>query len=733
MDNKKKLKLILIIGFISILTILGITFAFYNYTRTGENNKLIAGEVYLRYIENNQLTLSNAIPETKASALSKDNNIFKFQIEGKNTSTEDIFYDIIISQGDKQDGKRRLEDGHIRIYLERDGVTLIDGELYDDWYNQVIYTDKMPALTNDHTVFNYELRMWIDEDVTVSDTDLNADYNTTTWNNSYASLKVHVNSGGVVEKLAYLENTYPSFWDGVIANQKNNITTVNFVQMEQSEIDTRYESATIKYDATDTTKESEPVVAWLEDDPDNSGKYIMNVASSTTIVFPESCNSMFYSFANLVAINFDNVDTSQVTDMGSMFWYCTKLTSLDLSKFNTRQVTDMDYMFSYCVSLTSLDLSSFNTRQVTDMSNMFYFCNKLTSLDVSSFNTRQVTDMESMFDYCEVLASLDVSAWDTSRVIDMSRMFYQCYALTSLDVSRWNTSQVSDMEYLFFRCQTLTSLDVSNWNTSQVTNMSYMFSGCNALTILDVTNFDTSQVTNMGSMFSGCNALTILDVTNFDTSQVTNMSNMFGCASLKSLDVTNFDTAKVTNMSGMFSGCSALTSLDVTNFDTRQVTNMSYMFWSCSELTSLDVTKFVTSQVTGMDYMFRECESLTSIDLSNFNTSQVKYMSYMFYECFKLTSLDLSSFVTSQVTNMQHMFGFCEALTSLDLSSFTFNDTVTGSSNNHYYLFRNVGVDNDEYTTVIVKSSVEQTWILGLGAYFRPEGWTTANVIVKSA
>ena len=199
MNDKKKIKLILIIAFAFILTVLGITYAFFNYSRTGENNKLIAGEVYLRYIETNQMTLNNAIPETKTSALQKNDNIFYFKIEGKNTSTNDIFYDIIISHGDSQSGKSRLEDSHIRIYLERDGVTLIDGEIFDDWDNPVIYTDKMPALTNSHTVFNYELRMWVDEDVTISDTDPTADYDTATWNNSYASLKLHVNSGGVFE------------------------------------------------------------------------------------------------------------------------------------------------------------------------------------------------------------------------------------------------------------------------------------------------------------------------------------------------------------------------------------------------------------------------------------------------------------------------------------------------------------------------------------------------------
>ena len=198
MNDKKKLELILIITGVFLLTILGITFAFYNYTRTGENNKLIAGEVYLKYIENNQLTLNNAIPETKAQALLKENNIFSFKVEGKNTSTMDIFYDIIITYGDSQTGKTRLNDSDIRIYLEKDGVPIVDGITLEDWDKRVIYTDKMPALTNNHTVYNYELRMWVDENVTVSDTDTTANYTTSIWNNSYASMRINVNSGDTV-------------------------------------------------------------------------------------------------------------------------------------------------------------------------------------------------------------------------------------------------------------------------------------------------------------------------------------------------------------------------------------------------------------------------------------------------------------------------------------------------------------------------------------------------------
>lgn len=78
----------------------------------------------------------------------------------------------------------------------------------------------------------------------------------------------------------------------------------------------------------------------------------------------------------------ENLNTSEVTDMTEMFFACTSLTSLDLSNFNTANVTNMSMMFMHCIALTSLDLSSFNTKNVTNMRYMFFNCKALSSLNL---------------------------------------------------------------------------------------------------------------------------------------------------------------------------------------------------------------------------------------------------------------------------------------------------------------------------------------------------------------
>ena len=88
--------------------------------------------------------------------------------------------------------------------------------------------------------------MWLSSNVLISDSNQNADYPATGYENYYASVKVSV-YGDFVEKsnpynyMANLgnfdtENFEGSFWPEEIAEQTNNITEVNFVSMKQKEM-----------------------------------------------------------------------------------------------------------------------------------------------------------------------------------------------------------------------------------------------------------------------------------------------------------------------------------------------------------------------------------------------------------------------------------------------------------------------------------------------------------------
>ena len=103
---------------------------------------------------------------------------------------------------------------------------------------------------------------------------------------------------------------------------------------------------------------------------------------------------MFAGQQLMTFMNFDVLNTSNVTDMFGMF-IGADVTNFDFSNLNTSNVKNMSYMFEG-VRKTELDVSSFDTTNVTDMSYMFAY-SIIDSLNISGFNTENVLNYEEMF------------------------------------------------------------------------------------------------------------------------------------------------------------------------------------------------------------------------------------------------------------------------------------------------------------------------------------------------
>ena len=77
MKNKKVILIIVLIG---ILSIIGVSYAIFSYTSIGENQQLIVGDIWMKYTENNQLILEDAMPTDFNNYLKyKPNPIMKTQ------------------------------------------------------------------------------------------------------------------------------------------------------------------------------------------------------------------------------------------------------------------------------------------------------------------------------------------------------------------------------------------------------------------------------------------------------------------------------------------------------------------------------------------------------------------------------------------------------------------------------------------------------------------------------
>lgn len=178
------------------------------------------------------------------------------------------------------------------------------------------------------------------------------------------------------------------------------------------------------------------VVGWL----DGTTWKVSTQDPNKAITFNENCFGMFSPIDNsgnfkpskLTHISLNNVDTSNVKEMGAMFIGCENLKNLDLHNFETSNVKIMYGMFGGCSSLTSLDLSSFDTSNVIEMSDMFSGCSSLTNLNLRSFDTLNVGGMDHMFSRCSNLVSLDLSSFDTSNVHICEGMFDDCLSLKTV-------------------------------------------------------------------------------------------------------------------------------------------------------------------------------------------------------------------------------------------------------------------------------------------------------------
>ena len=316
-----------------------------------------------------------------------------------------------------------------------------------------------------------------------------------------------------------------TFWGGTL--KKNQIEQIDFVLGN---------APTDYIDYWDVSQDKNGKILAYYTDIDNNSLYELTVTSNLKIMAPENSSVLFYNFLNMHTINFNNFDTSKVTDMSSMF----SRTGYNATTFNIG------------------DISNWDTSKVTNMSSMFSSAGRnATTFDIG-----------------------DISNWDTSNVIDMSLMFssfgYNATTFNIGDISNWDTSNVINMRWMFSSAGrnaiTFNIGNLSNWDTSKVTDMSSMFSqvGYNATTfnIGDISNWDTSKVTNMSSMFSsaGRNATTfnIGNLSNWDTASVTNMDSMFSMTGrnattwslggVNTIDLSGWDLTNVTNVSTMFNG-----------------------------------------------------------------------------------------------------------------------------------------------------------------------------------
>ena len=440
---------------------------------------------------------------------------------------------------------------------------------------------------------------------------------------------------------------------------------------------------------------------------DSSGLFYINTAADTEL--------------GLASIEFENFDTSKVTDMSGMFT-ANALTTLDLSIFDTSKVTNMSSMFEGCFNLGSIDLSSFDTSKVTDMHDMFGYCNSLRSLDLSLFSFESLTAGTGIslssypllpnltcanygFYYSEnSLVKLTLpSNWGNVTGVGIGSSNALYYQGTQVTTSQIDESAAMDIISKAYAGKTLSVAaflpaqatfhskleQLTGCQTENITTINFAYDTYLYSAIWQYTHCGTLDSANRISVYKDPSDNThIVIVSDYDIIAPTSCSLLFGTYTesgiagfpgLLELSFDNFHTGTTTSFNAMFQGAKNLTSIDVSRFDSSKVTKFSCMFLDCSNLSSIYFgtsgnSKFSFASATNVSSMFANCVKLGTLDFSGIvsgGTGALTSSPTMFYRCYVLSSITgLDRINFTNVTNAHSMFMACENLRSITLPSF---------------------------------------------------------------
>ena len=565
--KKKDILFILGMSLVTVLALVGISYAYFSLDIQGEGKDMVVttGDLRLIFTDGDTINLEDVEPGVTINKT----------ITVENAGTDTVYYDLY---WDKLENNIARNEMTIKITCE----SLNSSGATDGTCDGV---DSVPIkLKNILTRVSIEPGYTYKYDVLVTfiDTGKEQNYNK---NSSF--------SGKFGVKESTSTNTYNCYVDSFDSTQGFQFENGSYVY---------------SYKQKPTHFQMENL--WSDIDEDGWGVQLVNHYASSPITSKVcttinglpivATSSMFSNYSGTADIS--TLDTSNVVYMDEMF-YASKIDNLDLSNFDTSKVTTMKWMF-YGNRNESLDLRSFDTSNVTDMESMFYDTDA-TLVNVVGFDTSKVTNMDMMFAN-STAATLDLRGFDTSNITNMSRMFSGA-AVNDLNIKYFDTSKVTNMSYMFDYAN-LKSLYLGNFDTSNVTNMSNMFANVTIDSDLDLSSFNTSKVTDMSGMFEK-SAIDSIDLSSFDTSSVTNMIQMFYNSSVKTLDLKKFNTSNVTNMYGMFWNAAA-TTIDVSNFNTSNVTRMDYMFYRCSA-SVLDLSSFTLNDSVQLTSMFTNAKTTT--------------------------------------------------------------------------------------------------------------------------
>ena len=182
MEKKKELIISIVAIVVLVLAIVGVSFAAFNYSRTGEKiNTITSGAISMEYTEtDNVIQIDKALPTTDATGTVrlKEGEYFDFSVSGTIQGTANINWEIAAE--DITTADRKIDGSNIKLYLtevnDSQETEVMSPRVYSENDTANEYTGR-PAgqmslyatTTNTSFTKNYRLRMYVDENYNPQD------------------------------------------------------------------------------------------------------------------------------------------------------------------------------------------------------------------------------------------------------------------------------------------------------------------------------------------------------------------------------------------------------------------------------------------------------------------------------------------------------------------------------------------------------------------------------------
>ncbi len=212
-NNSGKQVMLSVLGIaVLVVAVVGVSFAFFTYSRTGtQNNVISSGNLSFAFADGNFINLENHFPISTEQGLklTGEGNVCDFTITGYITNGS-ITYDIFAVPGDKPEGKETsLRDSEVFVNIKRTGTaptgmtftsaTLTDkGEDTGKAISTLAGETGMKKLgtgtvtATSAVTSTFEVRMWVDSSVVKIGAAKTDTYTTDAYGNLYYAMKILV-------------------------------------------------------------------------------------------------------------------------------------------------------------------------------------------------------------------------------------------------------------------------------------------------------------------------------------------------------------------------------------------------------------------------------------------------------------------------------------------------------------------------------------------------------------